>query len=210
MHGFSAANRSLVIDTIHLSTPRLLHEPYPDSLILPNITLHMLPDSHIHLPTVTGKHPYKTTVKLMQFLVTTLLVSSSSSLVIISSRLDHSAHQSPRRHPHNHIRHHSDQLQEPVLNNETPPRLIVRWRTVSDSKPEPFSPTHINYSWSSTLTKIDPRNLGILPNEYPVLTGIFEFEFDEDCSGILVHTITDVEYLTSGRAAEATANVLPN
>jgi hypothetical protein len=60
------------------------------------------------------------------------------------------------------------------------------------------------HSWSSSLAALDPaelaRRLGILPQEYPVLTGFFEFEFDESCNNVVIHTITDVEYLTKPTA----------
>jgi hypothetical protein len=94
---------------------------------------------------------------------------------------------------------------------ENPVRFVMHWRTVSpEYYEEPASSEkseYFPYSWSSSLAEIEPgklaRKLGILPHEYPVLTGIFEFDFDHDYQMIVTHTITDLEYLTKPAADEA-------
>jgi Mitochondrial protein up-regulated during meiosis len=162
----------------------MLHTPLPASIISDNITLQILPVTHPHLPSVSGRTTYNTTIKLLQFLVTNLLISPESTLLILSARLDST----------NKSWNESDEM---------PPKFLIHWRTCS---PEIQSGSYYPHSWSSSLASMDPatlaRTLGILSHEYPVLTGIFEFEFDPACKAIVVHTINNLEYLTKQTEAE--------
>lgn len=167
-----------MIDSAKTHTPNLLTSPLPPAIISDQITLRLLPVSHPHLPAINGRGAYNATIRLLQFLVTNLLVSPQSTLLILSARLDSTGNS-------------WNEADSP------PPKFIVHWRTCS---PEIQSESYYPRSWSSSLAAMDPatlaRTLGILPNEYPVLTGIFEYEFSYPCEEIIVHTITDLEYLT--------------
>lgn len=156
----------------------MLQTPLPSSIISDGVMLRILPVTHPHLPSVSGRTPYNTSIRLLQFLVTNLLVSPKSTLLVLSARLD-STNSSWKE------------------TDELPPKFIVHWRTCS---PEIQSGSYYPHSWSSSLAAMDPatlaRTLGILPHEYPVLTGIFEFEFDITCKEVRVHTINNLEYIT--------------
>ncbi|ANB11893.1 hypothetical protein AWJ20_120 [Sugiyamaella lignohabitans] len=221
----------------------MINSVLPKQILSNDITLNVLPDSHPHIPAVVGRVPYATTVKLLQFLVTTLLIPPSSKLMILSARTDshpsifrysyyraHDTAKEPQKdeqhsrptttdpdqeaghHGHHHHRLTQSQAVKSRLSSGLPPRFIVYWRTVSpedyemktrtsSSSKDEDTTEYFPYSWSSSLTKeVDAlkiaRSLGILPHEYPVLTGIFEFDFDDTCTSIITHTITDLEYLT--------------
>lgn len=179
----------------------MLTRSLPHDIIGKDITLNILPDSHPHVPAVVGRVPYVGMVKLLQLSVTSLLVPPDAKLSILRARLD------PVRAPRRYSYYHENHVVPPLSDEEgLPPRFVVHWRTCSpESEPQAAaSQNFYPHSWSSSLASLDPkelaRRLGILPHEYPVLTGFFEFEFDESCNNVVIHTITDVEYLTKPTA----------
>lgn len=168
------ANMGEIVDIIRNSTPGLLQRNFPKEIISDAVKLRILPDSHPTIPDIHGRVSYNTVVRLLQFTVTHILLPPQSEIMILSARLcgEYKA-------------------------GEAPPKFMIRWRTYSEensptnSFPSSFSARSINFAPSQLA-----GGLGLLPHEFPVLTGIFEFEFNYDCSLVDILTITDLEYLS--------------
>lgn len=168
-----------MIDTITDTVPQMLSATLPKESLADDIVLRILPVSHPHIPAIIGRTKYQTTMKLLQFFVTTMLLPPTSQIQILSARVVEDSIHSGRFHDMS--------------------KFVVHWRTVS---PEPNVPGYdggdeFPGSWTANLQvpKL-ARTLSLLPNEYPVLVGIFEFEFSPDCQTIASHSITDLEYLS--------------
>uniref|UniRef100_A0A060T8R7 ARAD1C38918p n=1 Tax=Blastobotrys adeninivorans TaxID=409370 RepID=A0A060T8R7_BLAAD len=179
------ANLGDIVQDIEANVPKLLHSSFPRELLADGIVLKILPDTHPTIPEFVGKVPCNTVIKILQLTVSNLLLPPHSELMIMSSRLD-----PPYLVPDN-----------------SPPKLVIHWRTCSaydsptgdpPSFPSSFSYRSINFAPSQLA-----RALQLLPHEYPILTGIFEFEFNDRCDSVKVITITDLEYLS--RPAETAA-----
>lgn len=168
------ANMGQMVEVIRDTVPHLLQQNFPKEVISDNIKLRILPDTHPTIPMINGRVSYNTVVKLLQFTVTHVLLPTQSEILLLSARLC-SEYQSEKE----------------------PPKFMVRWRTYSEdnrtqnSFPNSFSARSINFAPSQLA-----GSLGLMPHEFPVLTGIFEFEFNYDCSRIEIMTITDLEYLS--------------
>lgn len=177
-----------MIDTITDTVPQMLATTLPKEVLATDIVLKILPISHPHIPQIIGRTKYQTAIKLLQFFVTTMLLPPTSQLQILSARL----------------------TEDKVSTDSNMSKFTVHWRTVSPDYGDEDSDLgstssrsngneRSNYpsSWTSNLQvpKL-ARTLSLLPHEYPVLVGIFEFEFSLDCKTIATHVITDVEYLS--------------
>lgn len=114
----------------------------------------------------SGHTTYTAAIRLLQLAVTTLLVPHNSELVVVSMRVDEQYPEMPDRH------------------------IFVNWRSISPERPKPppssshvFQPGHLIQS------------LGLLPDEYPVLAGSFEFGLDSNAEHIRLHILRNVEYM---------------
>jgi len=68
-------------------------------------------------------------------------------------------------------------------------RLQVHWRSVLPEQTGP-APSGLSLQPGSLI-----RSLALLPHEYPVLAGSFEFGFDSECERIILHVLRNVEYM---------------
>lgn len=166
----------LVIQTIEDYTPGLLNRAYPTEIISKNIQFRLFPYSIPQIPTIVGRVPYSTVVKVIQLGVKSILLPPGSELRILSSRLEGDVGNGETE----------------SKNSLNPVTFTVRWRTASQSPQSSENEFPSSFSYGINLA----RSLQLLPHEYPVLTGNFEFQFNESYTQITVFTITDLEYLS--------------
>lgn len=113
---------------------------------------------------VSGQASYATLQKMIQLGVCPWLIPSGSRLTILSSRLSEAKEVNDRR-------------------------LQVHWRSLLPSEQGVQPPVGVKLEPGELI-----RSLGLLPHEYPVLAGSFEFGFDTDCEHIILHILRNVEY----------------
>lgn len=51
------------VRTLHERLPSILQSPLPSEILSPQITLHLFPSTHPHLPTVSGRIPYNAALR---------------------------------------------------------------------------------------------------------------------------------------------------
>lgn len=144
---------------------------------IPHMLRHPIPNSITHnnirlelLPEsyaidVRGYRAYYASVKLIGLMATTLLVPRDTQLFILSKTVI------------------PGQLPEDT-------KFFVTWRSVIPNRVEKAE------SWTDNLTpgRII-QTLRLMPDEYPLLAGSFEFRFNSAGDKVLLHIVRNVEYL---------------
>ena len=137
------------IRTLHERLPTLLISPLPQDILAPNITLHLFPSSHPHLPTVSGKIAYTAALWTAPMAWGRVPVVGNVKLKIVSERMIKSATTST------------------AAQNE---RLMVKWETCPSEKEHgPVSEA------VEKITSIINRS----HKKDDKFCGLFLFEFDE-------------------------------
>lgn len=166
------ANLGALIRSIEQCTPHLLQQTIPSKIVHPNITFRMFPETHMF--SVHGITAYATLQKMIQLAVCPFLVPTNSKLDVLSLRITENREIEDRR-------------------------LHVQWRTYTpDTGIDKQKPGLSEQASRREL--LEPgrllTSLGLLPSEYPVLAGSFEFGFDSQCERILLHVLRNVEYMS--------------
>ncbi|KAK3683841.1 hypothetical protein B0T22DRAFT_443840 [Podospora appendiculata] len=161
--------------------PTLLQSPLPQEVLSPNITLHLFPSTHPHLPTVTGRVAYVAALWTSPIAWNRVPIVGNVKLEILSERMvsGHSALQSVPR--------------PAAAFGE---QLVVRWRTVGDKGKNwgiPFINNNHNGKGdggggdkASEYTA--PVGMAQAVGARKEFTGLFIFDFDKE-GRILSHTI---------------------
>lgn len=143
------ANHELAaIRILHDRLPTLLASPLPQDILSPNITLHLFPSTHPHLPTVSGKIAYTAALWTAPVAWGRIPVLGNVKLVILSERM---------------VKHGGTST-EADLRHE---KLVVRWKTCKREE-GPLSDA------MEKITKIVSRS-SEADEEF---SGLFLFEFD--------------------------------
>ncbi|KAJ4395568.1 hypothetical protein N0V91_010770 [Didymella pomorum] len=153
------------IRVLHDSLPNLLNSPLPSDILSPQISLHLFPSTHPHLPTVSGKLAYTAALWTAPVAWGRVPVIGNVKLKILSERMVQNGCSTSH-----------------ALRNE---KLIVKWQTCSKSSRASEQNTgsrHVSETFES-VTNIMRRG-----REEDVFTGLFVFEFDEE-GRIVSHTI---------------------
>ncbi|KAK4190234.1 hypothetical protein QBC35DRAFT_429056 [Podospora australis] len=178
--------------------PTLLQSPLPQEVLSPNITLHLFPSTHPHLPTVSGRVAYVAALWSSPIAFNRLPLFGNIKLEILAERM----------------------VRDPVSSRTRPPgaygeQLIVRWRTVgkstangSNGSSKHWFPWFVGFGNGDkgSETKRLGGNTETDVTEYkaPVgnaqasgsskkeFTGLFIFDFDKE-GKILSHTIEHVQ-----------------
>lgn len=189
--------------------PTILINPLPSDLLSPQITLHLFPSTHPHLPTVKGRVLYRAALWTVPVAWSSLPLLGDVKLQILSERM-------VRAGSALGCEHSADCGEE---------RLVVRWKTeprgssnnhnykdsggnISSPSPAPYSATpdyshshnnnnNSNNNISDTQTSVKNKNLStLLGGDTPIFSpgkegrfeGLFIFAFDEQ-GRIAGHTI---------------------
>lgn len=157
--------------------PTLLQSPLPSDILSPNISLHLFPSTHPHLPVVSGRVAYIAALWTSPLAWNRVPIVGNVRLEILSERMaKQPLHAAPRR---------------AGAGDE---QLVVRWRTIGAAKAAAASRTSssgtgVDGSVQSDGT-IHPLSKNVDPTKE--FTGLFIFEFDQQ-GRILSHTIEHVE-----------------
>jgi hypothetical protein len=145
--------------------PTLLQSPLPQHILASNISLHLFPSTHPHLPTVSGRVAYIAALWTSPIAWNRVPIIGNVKLEILSERMvKQSMNFSPRR---------AGAVGE---------QLVVRWRTIGKS-----SRWALNFGRNGAADEDSVRDGA--SNEF---TGLFIFEFDKE-GRVLSHTIEHVE-----------------
>lgn len=160
------ANLGSTIRVLQDNIPLLLTKNLPYEIIHPDICFSIFPETHGIQ--VKGFKTYNAMVKVLQIATRSLLLPNRSQLMILAMYMN---------------------------KDDEDPRLQVNWRSISPERatPQPIDP------FSNPLSIFQPgqiiKSLGMMPDEYPIIAGSFEFQFSRECDKIIYHCIRDVEYL---------------
>ncbi|GIC93799.1 uncharacterized protein Aud_010287 [Aspergillus udagawae] len=175
--------------------PTLLINPLPPKILSPNITLHLFPSTHPHLPTVKGRTLYRAALWTVPVAWSSLPLVGNVKLQILSERIVRAGTVSD---PHG--------CSESESGDE---RLVVRWRTeprnegrkdgsaaVASGSNKALPSSSENLSHTSAKNGVNKGLSVLLGGDAPIFklsneeqfTGLFIFSFDEE-GRISSHTI---------------------
>ncbi|KAF2202303.1 hypothetical protein GQ43DRAFT_413939 [Delitschia confertaspora ATCC 74209] len=160
------------IRILHDRLPTLLASPLPQEILSPQITLHLFPSTHPHLPTVSGKIPYTAALWTAPVAWGRVPVVGNVKLIILSERM---------------VKNGANQ----GTANGGKEKLIVKWKTCSKDDGGQQSLYNQGSNTSEAVQKVAKVvEDSTQPDEEFV--GLFIFEFDEE-GRIVSHTIEHVE-----------------
>ncbi|KAF2471262.1 uncharacterized protein BDR25DRAFT_260669 [Lindgomyces ingoldianus] len=166
------------IRILHDRLPTLLASPLPQEILSPQITLHLFPSTHPHLPTVSGRLGYTAALWTAPVAWGRVPVVGNVKLMILSERMVKNGGTSTPAHLHHE-------------------KLIVKWKTCGKADKKQNGPA------SEAVEKIT-KIVRSSAKEDEEFSGLFLFEFDEE-GRIVSHTIENVE---EGGSWDRTAKVI--
>ncbi|TVY83739.1 hypothetical protein LSUE1_G001672 [Lachnellula suecica] len=147
--------------------PTLLQSPLPQEILSPQITLHLFPSTHPHLPTVSGRVAYSAALWTSPIAWGRMPIVGNVKLEILSERMVKSA-------------------SNPSARSE---QLIVRWRTIGKTQGKGTGAFYKGIGAKDNVDKITEwLGGGKGEDDRKEFTGLFIFEFDGQ-GRIVSHTI---------------------
>jgi len=194
------------IQTLHTLLPHLLTTPLPQEILSPQITLHLFPSTHPHLPTVSGRIAYNAALWTAPVAWGRVPVVGNVKLIVLSERMIKNGTWAYNTHDNNDNNQNNSNDNTEGSRSE---KLIVKWRTCGKSRP------HSRFTLTPPLL---PRNqvdkitefLGSSGQKQDNTTngaefaGLFIFEFDTQ-GRIVKHVI---EHVLEGRNWEGMPRVI--
>ncbi|KAL0940891.1 uncharacterized protein CTRU02_203654 [Colletotrichum truncatum] len=163
-HNENNANLGKTLRILQEHLPKLLQSPLPQEILAPNISLHLFPTTHPHLPTVSGRVAYTAALWSAPIAWNRLPLVGNVRLSIISERVT--------KQPLPFA---------PLRAGALPEQLVVRWCT----------PGGKSSSSATTAATTDGAATGKGAGDKG-FTGLFVFQFDAE-GRILSHTIETVQ-----------------
>lgn len=154
--------------------PTLLQSPLPQDILSPQITLHLFPSTHPHLPTVSGRVAYLAALWTSPLAWGRVPLVGNVRLEILSERMMKKSLHSTR---------------QPV---NRPERLIVRWRTCGKTRGQGTGASYRGIGTRGDVDKITEFLAGHGEDDGGEFTGLFIFEFDDE-GRVLSHIIEHVQ-----------------
>ncbi|THV49345.1 hypothetical protein BGAL_0199g00040 [Botrytis galanthina] len=150
--------------------PTLLQSPLPQEILSPQITLHLFPSTHPHLPTVSGRVAYSAALWTSPIAWGRVPLVGNVKLEILSERMSQSSSRGSARE-----------------------QLIVRWKTIGKTKNKGTGGFYKGIGARENVDKITEwLGGGSGEDDSKEFTGLFLFEFDEE-GRIWSHTIEHVQ-----------------
>ncbi|KAK8160380.1 hypothetical protein IWX90DRAFT_466888 [Phyllosticta citrichinensis] len=157
------------IRILHERLPTLLANPLPQEIISPQVTLHLFPSTHPHLPTVSGRIAYMAALWTAPVAWGRVPILGNVRLDITSERMVRNGGSgAPSKHQHE--------------------KLIVKWKTCGKTKGKGVGAIFRGVSGIEQIADF----LGGAGKDDEEFQGLFIFEFDEE-GRIVTHTIEHVE-----------------
>ncbi|TGO15094.1 hypothetical protein BTUL_0044g00330 [Botrytis tulipae] len=150
--------------------PTLLQSPLPQEILSPQITLHLFPSTHPHLPTVSGRVAYSAALWTSPIAWGRVPLVGNVKLEILSERMSQSSSRGSTRE-----------------------QLIVRWKTIGKTKNKGTGGFYKGIGARENVDKITEwLGGGSGEDDSKEFTGLFLFDFDEE-GRIWSHTIEHVQ-----------------
>ncbi|KPM39159.1 hypothetical protein AK830_g7422 [Neonectria ditissima] len=149
--------------------PTLLQSPLPHDILAPNISLHLFPSTHPHLPVVSGRVAYNAALWTSPIAWNRVPIIGNVRLEILAERMTSEPLTFLPRRP-----------------GAMPEQLVVRW---CEKRKEP-SLSSGRSAVSAIARSLPWVGRGVDPNK--AFTGLFIFDFDSE-GRILSHTIEQAQ-----------------
>lgn len=154
--------------------PTLLQSPLPQDILAPNISLHLFPTTHPHLPTVSGRVAYNAALWTSPIAWNRVPIIGNVKLEILAERVTSEPMTFVPRRPGAH-----------------PEQLVVRWCEKRRGSPTTASGSETARPESGGIARSLWRGrAGVDPNK--AFTGLFIFDFDAE-GRVLAHTIEQAQ-----------------
>jgi hypothetical protein len=183
-HGILLTNVATAIRILHERLPTLLASPLPQEILSPQISLHLFPSTHPHLPTVSGKIAYLAALWTAPVAWGRVPVVGNVRLTVISERM---------------IRHGGNNANSATRDE----KLIVKWKTCGKTRNKNSAGIYRGIGANEQVERITDV-LGGRSRDDEEFCGLFIFEFDEQ-GRIAKHTI---EHADEGSGSERTNRVV--
>jgi len=171
---------------LHERLPTLLQSPLPGEILSPQITLHLFPSTHPHLPTVAGRIPYIAALWTAPVAWGRVPLVGNVQLTILSERMVRNGN--------------------PISTGHRDERLIVKWKTSGKTRHRDGTGgvyQSADHARRDPVDRIKDFIVGSSVDEAATkkklegqdeaeFTGIFIFEFDEE-GRVVRHTIEHTE-----------------
>jgi len=181
MGGAQCANGSrAALRILQDRLPTLLQTPLPQEILAPNISLHLFPSTHPHLPAVSGRVAYIAALWTSPIAWNRVPIVGNVRLEILSERM----------------------VSQPVVRS-APRRqgavgeqLVVRWRTIGKTKAWGLSfgggGGGRNNGGDGSKSQGGPEPVAAVEDHAKEFTGLFIFDFDGE-GRIIGHTIEHIQ-----------------
>ncbi|KAK1977356.1 hypothetical protein LZ30DRAFT_601455 [Colletotrichum cereale] len=163
------ANLGKTLRILQDHLPTVLQSPLPQEILAPNISLHLFPTTHPHLPTVSGRVAYTAALWTSPIAWNRLPLVGNVRLSIMSERVTKQPLHFAPLHP-----------------GAIPEQLVVRW--CASGKNNGTAGTAATTASSSSSSSSTTGEAG----GDKAFTGLFVFQFDAE-GRILSHTIETVQ-----------------
>ncbi|KAL2863562.1 uncharacterized protein BJX67DRAFT_363274, partial [Aspergillus lucknowensis] len=191
--------------------PTILTNPLPPHILSPNVTLHLFPSTHPHLPTVKGRTLYRAALWAVPVAWSSVPLVGNVKLQILSERMVRAG---TVLDGHVHAAAHGQDGDGGGCGGDE--RLVVRWRTEQTASSSSSSTVQSTSSSANPKHQPDTGNSGLnkteggsgtnkglsmlLGGDAPIFklssedqfTGLFIFSFDEE-GRVLTQTIEHAE-----------------
>lgn len=166
-------SKSSALRTLQPLLPTLLQSPLPSSILSPQISLHLFPSTHPHLPVVHGRVAYMAALWTSPLAWGRVPLVGNVKLEILSERMVRSPTDLPPE----------SESESDALDHE---QLVVRWRTVG----KPSGSSLISSAAKLAGRKQENGQIVETMGEDKEFTGLFIFAFDEEgriCRHVIEH-----------------------
>ncbi|GKT49947.1 uncharacterized protein ColSpa_10128 [Colletotrichum spaethianum] len=166
------ANLGKTLRILQDHLPTVLQSPLPQEILAPNISLHLFPTTHPHLPTVSGRVAYTAALWTSPIAWNRMPLVGNVRLSIISERVTKQPLHFAPLHP-----------------GAIPEQLVVRWCA---SGKKNGSAGHAAAAAASAASSTTESGVRAAEGGDRAFTGLFVFQFDAE-GRILSHTIETVQ-----------------
>ncbi|TKW59418.1 hypothetical protein CTA1_10195 [Colletotrichum tanaceti] len=169
------ANLGKTLRILQDHLPTVLQSPLPQEILAPNISLHLFPTTHPHLPTVSGRVAYTAALWTSPIAWNRLPLVGNVRLSIISERVTKQPLHFAPLHP-----------------GAVPEQLVVRWCASGKKNGGAGSGSGSSSGSGPVLSSSTESGLRKAEGGDNAFTGLFVFQFDAE-GRILSHTIETVQ-----------------
>lgn len=141
--------------------PNILTAPLPPEIISPQVSLHLFPSTHPHLPVVKGRIPYRAALWTTPLAWGSVPVVGNVKLDILSEKIVRSGYISP------------------ATCNHGEEKLVVKWQTTKTNNSSSLAASSASDGTNRGLSTLlgGERLFNLQGNAF---TGLFVFSFDEE------------------------------